>query len=249
MSLVTTTALCLRKLDYSESSQILSLLTDKLGTVAVIAKGVKRPKSSTGGPLDVMCLYEVVLYDKAKRGVLSILAQAQLTDFFPWVRTRYTAFCAAESLRELLLSVEAGPQDGPAILLLSVRALRELRKPGAEFKTLATFAWGLLRALGVEPVLTHCLITGREPSGKRTVSFSVDEMGLVSSPHDEGRADIVRIGPPALRALLALARDAAAADMPVDGWRGAFTLLAWLAARQGGRALKTAPKLDASRIL
>ncbi|MCC6574573.1 MAG: DNA repair protein RecO [Planctomycetes bacterium] len=249
MALVTTTALCLRKLDFSETSQILSLLTDKLGTVAVIAKGVKRPKSSTGGPLDVMCLYEVVLYDKAKRGVLSILAQAQLMDFFPWLRRRYKAFYAAESLRELLMSIEVDAHDAPPILILAVKALRDLKDPGGENRALATFSYGLLRALGTEPVLTHCIVTGREPSGKRAVSFSVDEMGLVSSPHDQGRKDIVRIGPQTLRALLALARGSGAPDMPVDGWRGAFTLLAWLVARQGGRKLKAAPKLDTSRVL
>lgn len=249
MALVTTTALCLRKLDYSETSQILSLLTEKLGTVSVIAKGAKRPKSSTGGPLDVMCLYEVVIYDRSKRGVLNILAQAQLTDFFPWLRARSAAFNAAESLRELLVSVEIGPQDAGAVLLLAVKALRELREPGTEMRALAFFAHGLLRALGLEPVLDRCLITGREPSGKRTVSFSVDEMGLISSPHDEGRRDIVRISAPTLRALLALTRGEAGRGLAVDAWRGAFTLLAWLVARQGGKRLKTAPRLDVSRIV
>lgn len=100
MALTTTTALCLRKVDFSETSQILTLLTDKLGIVGAIAKGAKREKSSIGGPLDLMCLYNVVLYDRSKRGTLSILAQAELQDFFPAARGSYARFMAVESIRE-----------------------------------------------------------------------------------------------------------------------------------------------------
>src|SRR5262245_4399237 len=101
-----------------------------------------------------MCLYDVVLYDRSRRDVLSILAQAQLIEFFPEARANYARFSAVETLRELLLSIEVGPQDGGAVLLAAVACLREIAQ-GTEWHALARCAFNLLRVLGVEPGFTH----------------------------------------------------------------------------------------------
>jgi DNA repair protein RecO (recombination protein O) len=249
MALISTTALCLRKVDFSETSQILTLLSDKLGTVGAIAKGAKRSKSSIGGPLDLLCLYQVVLYDRSQRGTLSILSQAELQDFFPDLRRDYAAFAAAERLRELLLSTEVPPADGAPVLLQTVKALRALSDGEEPSQTIARFAWSLLTIFGWEPVVTECVASGQEPSGKVAVAFSISEMGLLAPPHHEGRSDLVSITPPTLKALQALATQDAGKDIEVDAWAGAFTLLAWLVAMQGGRRLKTVAPLDPARPL
>lgn len=242
MALITTNALCLRKVDFSETSQILTLLTDQQGITGAIAKGAKREKSSVGGPLDLMCLYNVVLYDRSRRNTLSILAQAELVDFFPASRSDFRRFMAVEAIRELLLAIEVSPQDAPHIMLLAVKAMREVGpEPHA---APARFAWGLLRALGVEPAVTHCVLTGAEPSGRVAVYFSLREMGLIAPPHEQGRRDLVRLSPAALRVLLALANDERGNGIAVDGWSQAFTLLAWLVAMQGGRRLRTVAPLE-----
>jgi DNA repair protein RecO (recombination protein O) len=241
MAITRTHALCLRKVDFSETSQVLTLLTDGLGTVGAIAKGAKREKSSTGGPLDLMCLYNLALYDRSRRGTLSILAQAELVDFFPAAREDFAAFRAAESMRELLLSTEVPAQDGASMLLLAVRAMRALGH-GDDDRALARFAWGLLRVLGVQPEVNSCVVSGREPSGKVEVTFSLREMGLVSPPFNQNRGDLVRLAPATLAALRALSDGN---DAPVDGYASAFRLLSWLVAQQGGRRLRTvaAPEL------
>ncbi|MBX3473217.1 MAG: DNA repair protein RecO [Planctomycetes bacterium] len=248
MSLITTHALCLRKIDFSETSQILTLLTDKLGTTGAIAKGAKREKSSIGGPLDLLCLYQVVLYDRSRRGTLSILAQAELIDFFAAARRDYESFRAAQSIRELLLSMEVPPQDGAATMLLAVKALRSLGA-GRDNEALAHFAWGMLRALGVEPEVTRCVASGREPSGRVEVSFSLREMGLVSPPHDQGRGDLVRLSPPVLDVLRRLAVGEPLSGATVDACRSAFRLLAWLLAQQGGKRLRTVAAPDRAGVL
>lgn len=249
MALTTTTALCLRKVDFSETSQILTLLSDSLGTVGAIAKGAKRSRSSTGGPLDVMGLYNVVLYDRSKRGTLSILAQAELIDFFPGLRSSYAAFTAVERMCELLLSVDIPPADGAPSLLLAVKGLRSLcdgERPG---EVQARFAWALLRLFGLEPVVHHCVVTGAVPSGKVDVAFSTGEMGLLAPPHHEGRTDVLRVTPGTLAVLQALAADAPWDDVSDAALAGAFTLLAWLVALQGGRRLRTVAPLDPAHPL
>lgn len=245
MALTTTHALCLRKVDFSETSQVLTLLTERAGTVGAIAKGAKREKSSTGGPLDLMCLYNLVLYDRSRRGTLSILAQAELIDFFPAARADFAAFRAVEALRELLLSIEVPAHDGGAVLLLAVRAMRALGH-GRKDETLARFAWGLLRALGVQPEVNCCIVSGREPTGKVEVTFSVREMGLIAPPFNQNRGDLIRLAPATLNALRALSDGTGA---PVDGFAAAFRLLAWLVAQQGGRRLRTVPAPDPALAL
>jgi DNA repair protein RecO (recombination protein O) len=247
MTLITTTALCLRKVDFSETSQILTLLADKVGTVGAIAKGAKREKSSVGGPLDLMCLYNVVLYDRSKRGTLSILSQAELIDFFPAARHTTAAFTAIERIRELLLAVEVSPADGPAVLLLAVKAMRGLgdgQMPEAAF---ARFGWSLLASMGLEPVVSHCVVSGIEPTGRVDVAFSVNEMGLLAPPHNEGRTDLVRVTPATLKALQALASGEPGRGIGVDAWAVASSLLAWLVAMQGGRKLRTVAPPEVAR--
>jgi DNA repair protein RecO (recombination protein O) len=248
MALTTTTALCLRKVDFSETSQILTLLTDKLGTVGTIAKGAKREKSSVGGPLDLMCLYNVVLYDRSKRGTLSILSQAELIEFFPGARHTTASFIAIERMRELLLAIEFPPQDGPAVLLLAVKAMRALEDRVLPEAVLARFAWSLLAALGVEPVVTHCVVSGIEPSGRVDVAFSTREMGLLAPQFHEHRNDLVRVAPPTLRALQALGANEPGHGLGVDAWAAASSLLAWLVAMHGGRRLKTVPLLEIGAV-
>jgi DNA repair protein RecO (recombination protein O) len=239
MALITTTAICLRKVDFSETSQILTLLADKVGTVGAIAKGAKREKSSIGGPLDLMCLYNVVLYDRSKRGTLSILSQAELIDFFPAARHTTAAFTAIERIRELLLAIEVAPADGPVVLLLAVKAMRALGDGQVPDAVFARFAWSLLVAMGLEPVVSHCIASGIEPTGRVDVAFSINEMGLLAPPHNEGRSDLVRVTPPTLKALQALSAGEIGRGIGVDAWAAASSLVAWLVASQGGRRLKT----------
>ena len=46
-------AVCIRTSDYSETSQVVVLLTRQGGVVRLLAKGSKRPKSSSGGRVDL----------------------------------------------------------------------------------------------------------------------------------------------------------------------------------------------------
>ncbi|MDC1142802.1 DNA repair protein RecO [Planctomycetota bacterium] len=240
--LTTTTTLCIRKIDFSETSQILTLISDQLGTVGVIAKGAKRKKSSTNGPLDLMCLYNTVIYDRSKQGTLGILAQAELLDFYPHVRSDYQRFYVAEQIRELLLAVQVTPEDGTAVLLITVKAMRELQADLAPAIVAARFAWALLAILGVSPIVDQCVISGDQPSGKVAVAFSTHEMGLISPPHTENKNGLLTLSPPTLSVLQGLSRDEVSSKPDVDAWRGAFTLLAWIAATLGGRRLKTIPR-------
>ena len=44
----------MRTTDYSETSQVVHFFTRETGVVSLIAKGTKRPKSKSGGPIDLV---------------------------------------------------------------------------------------------------------------------------------------------------------------------------------------------------
>lgn len=67
-----TESVVLRTIDYSESSQIVTLFTRKHGVIAVIAKGAKRPKSKFAALMVPGQVLEVVVYIKPTRNVQTL---------------------------------------------------------------------------------------------------------------------------------------------------------------------------------
>ncbi len=53
-------AICLRKTDFSETSQVVTFFTKDAGKLAALAKGAKRKKSSFDGPIEVFSYGQIV---------------------------------------------------------------------------------------------------------------------------------------------------------------------------------------------
>lgn len=64
-----TKVIILRCIDYQESSRIITVLSPVHGKIALIARGVKRPKNKLAGLIEVGNILEVVYYYKATRNV------------------------------------------------------------------------------------------------------------------------------------------------------------------------------------
>jgi DNA repair protein RecO (recombination protein O) len=75
------TAICIRAIDYSETSQILTFFTRDTGKIGAIAKGSKRPKSSFGGPFEIFS-YGRIVFAESNKDKLSTLTEFE-TDFGP----------------------------------------------------------------------------------------------------------------------------------------------------------------------
>lgn len=67
-----TQAVILRAIDYQESSKILTVLSKEHGKIALIARGVKKPKNKLAGLVEVGNILDVVYYYKSTRGVQSL---------------------------------------------------------------------------------------------------------------------------------------------------------------------------------
>jgi len=59
-------AICIRAVDYSETSQIVTLFTRDTGKIGAIAKGSKRPKSTFDGPIEILSHGQILFADSYK---------------------------------------------------------------------------------------------------------------------------------------------------------------------------------------
>ena len=68
----TSKAIILRSIDYQDSSKIITALSQTHGKIALIAKGVKKPKSKLAGVIEVGNILEITYYFKASRNIQTL---------------------------------------------------------------------------------------------------------------------------------------------------------------------------------
>lgn len=110
---VKTEGICLRRIDYSETSQVLHFYTRDSGKVHGIAKGSKRRRTRFNGPFDVLGRYELVRIPKPP-GQLDLLTESSLQEDYRALRRDYARFASACYTLDLVetLTVEAAPDRG-----------------------------------------------------------------------------------------------------------------------------------------
>ncbi len=185
-----TSAVCIRLMDWSETSQIAVLLTEAEGKVPAVAKGAKRRYPSAmarySGGLDVLTAGEAVLRLKPPDR-LSNLLEWDLTDAH-WhlrrhLRAHRLAMYGADLLHHLLTDREPHPRI--------YRAFRTYLSRAASAVTLLRFQWAVAAEGGYRPVVERDAETGMALPGEApTVAFSPSLGGLVA---DTGAGDRWRV--------------------------------------------------------
>ena len=156
------TAICIRAIDYSETSQILTFFTRDTGKIGAIAKGSKRPKSSFGGPFEIFSYGKIVFAESTKDKL------STLTEFEPaFGGAGFTALSAnlfklncclfaAELLNKLTHDYDPHPQLFDDFL----QFLQNAGESSNNFDTLTLlilFQLSLLKEVGLKPILSHCV--------------------------------------------------------------------------------------------
>jgi DNA repair protein RecO (recombination protein O) len=182
-------AICIRAVDYSETSQVVTFFTKATGKISAIAKGSKRPKSAFGGPIEILSHGRIVFCDSSGEKL------ATLTEFESAAGTAgLTLLCndlfalncclfAAELLN--LLTDEHDPH--PDLFDSFLQFLHDAQDAGDKSETLALlilFQLALLKEVGLQPILSHCAncktsIEHRLSSIEHQVYFSSSANGLI----------------------------------------------------------------------
>lgn len=178
-------AVCIRAVDYSETSQIVTLFARLSGKIRAIAKGSKRPKSAFDGPIEVLSFGGVVFSGSCKEG-LATLTEFQQQPVRGGLRRSLFALHSALFAAELLNSLT--DDYDPHVLLFDhcLRFLQDLEEEALASERrdviirLILFQLVLLREVGLRPILDRCANCRRPFSGSwREIHFSSSAKGLV----------------------------------------------------------------------
>jgi DNA repair protein RecO (recombination protein O) len=195
-------AICIRTVDFSETSQVVTFFTKATGKVTAIAKGSKRPKSAFDGPIEMFAVGDVVFSDRRTDKL------ATLTEFQPRPAFRHLAgnlfalncsIFAAELLERLTNDYDPHPE-------LFKHFLEFLQNLDSEHRTqliwLILFQLALLNEIGLRPILNACT-NCRAPFSQAWHDgyFSSSANGLICRDCEAAFADKIGLSPQGLECL------------------------------------------------
>jgi DNA repair protein RecO (recombination protein O) len=203
-----TPAVCLHKVDFSETSQVLRFFTPDSGKISCIAKGSKRKKSAFLAPFDLLSVYDLIRIEK-RPGTLDILTKAERVRSFTKLRETYPSYVAACYAAEFVdeFAPEGQPIEGLYEELVQILERLEAGLPAAD--AVLSFEARALRNLGYLPRLRECGVC-RRPAAQPDLYFSVRDGGAL---HTECRPREERWFPVRRASLESIARFADG-DMP-----------------------------------
>lgn len=179
---LTDDALCLRVTDFSETSQIVQLLTRDHGLLPLIAKGSKRQtkKNTMSGPLDLLTAGEVVFIPaKTLPGAseLGTLHAWELTDHRTTLRANLPAWSAAMLAVEMTTAL-LHPHDPHAELFDQLEAALQLLPTPQRPRAIVAYAKAALSSAGYAPHLSHCITCNKPFTADGTLHFSPAAGGI-----------------------------------------------------------------------
>ncbi len=211
MPLVRDRCICLRKVEYSETSQIVALFGREHGVLRLIAKGAHRRTkagaSKFDGGVDLLDLGDAV-FAHAPEHDLSPLTEWHLVDghleLRRSLRGMYLGLYAAELVGTLIEEHDAHP----VLFDRLQQTLKDLPTPRVEEAFLA-FELDLLRETGYLPELSACVQCGCAPEqrGER-VFFTPARGGVVCRSCEATTPDRIETDPRLIRMMQGLVRTA-----------------------------------------
>jgi len=175
----------LKKIKWSETSNIVTLYSKDFGKLKLVAKGVQRSKSSFSGGLELFSLIDFVFYKSEKKN-LYVLSSSEVVNSNQLLFSsaeRYGIVSAGIELLDKLISGEEKNQD---IYLLLSHFLSQVQKSEKESleRLLWAYALRLLSILGYKPRFEACVGCGKRGRYLKTTSsgflfFSSEKGGIV----------------------------------------------------------------------
>ncbi|HVY60568.1 MAG TPA: DNA repair protein RecO [Planctomycetota bacterium] len=177
----TSLAICLRVVDYSETSQIAAFFTRDRGRLSAIAKGAKRKGSKLAGAIEPITLCEIVCFRGRDTASLHTLAELDVRETYRGVRQDLRRLHQAAYVIEVLREAAPEEQPLPDVFDLAAATLERIAKaPEVDGATVLRFEARLLDLLGLFPRLDACVECGDPAAGR--AAFSARLGGVICDP-------------------------------------------------------------------
>ncbi len=179
MPSITDIAVVIRRWDFSETSQTVSLFTREHGIVRGIAKGAKRERGMFSGGLDVLTRGQVVAIVKPGRDLATLTAW-HLQETYRVLRQRLDANRAGLYMADLVHHLLTDHDPHPALFDALDTALTTLARVTDCGPVLLGLQWRLLEEVGYRPELDRDVETGATLDGHDAAMFFSARAGGVT---------------------------------------------------------------------
>ena len=176
--IIKTGAVVLSKLDYGDSSVIVSLYTKEKGKLSAILKGGRGPKSKLSLIVDPLNYLEVIIYNKPSRDI-QILSEADIKSHFPGIKSDLEKLKYAHSVIELIKNLSVEHESNSKLFQGIVRILdliEEQKEPPA--LSFGRFFMFFLKEMGYDVQLIKCEKCGKATLNDQELSYN-NEIGIL----------------------------------------------------------------------
>lgn len=154
--IVKTEAVVLSKMDYRDSSNILTLYTKDYGKISVIHKGARSPKSKKGFIAEPLNHLQIIIYRKDSRD-LQLLSSADLISHFPRIKEDLDKLKYSLAILELVKNLTPEGEENTKLFNSLTRILFLLDSSDEGPKvTFGRFFLFFLKEIGYEIQLKKC---------------------------------------------------------------------------------------------
>lgn len=155
MSHITVKGLVIRETDFGDSDRFITVLTEELGKIEVLCRGVRRKKGRNA--VGLFCYSELTLFSGKRYTLQDAVIEMQFWGITSDIE--HYALCCY--FAELVMQTTEEEQPLGEILPMFLRALYALDKQKRSVEAVkAAFELRLAAELGVSPDLTGCAVCG-----------------------------------------------------------------------------------------
>jgi DNA repair protein RecO (recombination protein O) len=194
-------AIVLKKVDFSESSLVLTLFSRNSGKIRALAKGGRRIKGPFESALDLMS--QILITYIPKRGdVLDLLTESKLVQRFRPSRDNFGGMYAGFYLIELLNEMTIEQEPIPELFDVAVETLSQLMTSKPVMPIVMRCEWQLLKLTGHFPALDFCVhCDGEIDLTQRRIAFGHLDGGVVCPNCLPGTRQVSIIAPELIQAI------------------------------------------------
>jgi len=187
--IIKTEAVVLSKLNYGDTSSIVTLYTESDGKISAIVKGGRSSKSKTGRIIDPINYLQIIIYKKNTRDV-QILTDANLISHFVNLKedlnsAKYS-FAIIELVKNLTVEHEVNQKLFKGLIKILNLINDKKENPAVLFGRFFLF---FLSELGYELSTDKCSVCGNKLTARKTLGFDFNT-GILCSDCFESHSGV-----------------------------------------------------------
>ena len=177
-----TEGICLRRIDYSNTSQVATFLTPDAGRLSFLAKGVTRaPKRGVRSGFDLLGRYELI-YTQRRIGSLLNLTQRHLLESFRGIRRSLEQIVCAYYAAELILNFTPEGEPCPRLHEVCLESVRRFERGQSLGLSVLSLEVATLQEQGSCPTFDVCVECDKELKSSGYLLFSPRRGGPLCVP-------------------------------------------------------------------